>query len=105
MQIRVAAVLAYASRRDSTRRDVLADSARRVLVRARADRELDPALELSSDEAQVRTILGDRDEAVRLLKLYLTKNPGHREGFGKSNAWMWRELRDDPRFKELVGTI
>ena len=104
MQIRVAAVLAYASRRDSTRRDVLADSARRVLVRARADRELDPALELSSDEAQVRTILGDRDEAVRLLKLYLTKNPGHREGFGKSNAWMWRELRDDPRFKELVGT-
>ena len=29
-------------------------------------------------------------------------NPGHREGFGKSNAWMWRELRQDARFRELV---
>ena len=101
-QIRVAAVIAYASRRDSTRGDVLADSARRVLERARADRDVDPALSLASDEAQVRAILGDRDEAVRLLKLYLTANPGHREGFGKSNAWMWRELRQDARFRELV---
>jgi serine/threonine-protein kinase len=102
-QINVAAVIAYASRHDSTQRTLLADSARRVLLRARAGRELDPDLELSSDEAQVRTILGDKDEAIRLLKLYLTANPGHREGYTRSDFWMWRELRDDPRFQELVG--
>jgi tetratricopeptide (TPR) repeat protein len=81
----------------------LADSARRVLVRARADRTIDPRGELMAYEAFVRTQLGDKNEAVDLLQRYLTDHPEHRRGFGKVNFWWWRDLQNDPRFKTLVA--
>jgi TolB-like protein len=93
-QIFVAAVLARAN---------LPDSARRVLVRARASREVDPRGELMGLEAFVRTMLGDRKEAVDLLQQYLTEHPEHRHGFAKANPWWWRDLQNDPRFKTLVA--
>jgi eukaryotic-like serine/threonine-protein kinase len=80
------------------------DSARHVLERTRADRSIDPRGELMGFEAAVRTILGDKDEAIRLLQVYLTSNPAHREGFVKNSAWWWRPLWDDPRYKELIGS-
>ena len=80
------------------------DSARHVMERARADRSIDPRGELMGFEAAIRTILGDKDEAIRLLQVYLTANPAHREGFVKNSAWWWRPLWDDPRYKELVGS-
>jgi TolB-like protein/tRNA A-37 threonylcarbamoyl transferase component Bud32 len=82
----------------------LADSARRVLVRARADRTVDPRGELVGFEAFVRGQLGDKKEAVDLLEKYLTDHPEHRAGFSKVNAWWWRPLQDDPRFKSLIAT-
>ena len=82
----------------------LADSARRVLVRARADRTIDPRGELMGYEAFVRTQLGDKKEAVDLLQRYLTDYPEHRGGFAKVNAWWWRDLQSDPRFKSLIAT-
>jgi TolB-like protein len=94
-QIFVAGVLSRAG---------LPDSARRVLVRARADREVDPRGELMGLEAFVRTMLGDKKEAVDLLQRYLTDHPEHRRGFAKVNAWWWRDLQSDPRFKTLVAT-
>ena len=94
-QIVVAAVLGRAG---------LADSARRVLVRARADQTIDPRGELMGYEAFVRTMLGDKKEAVDLLQRYLTEHPDHRRGFAKVNAWWWRGLQDDPRFKTLIAT-
>jgi serine/threonine-protein kinase len=95
-QIVVAAVLGRAG---------LADSARRVLVRARpTDPAIDPRGELMGYEAVVRTMLGDKKEAVDLLQRYLTDHPDHRRGFAKVNAWWWRPLQDDPRFKTLVAT-
>jgi serine/threonine-protein kinase len=94
MQIVVASVLGKAN---------LADSARRVLVRARAAPDLDPARELAGYEAWVRTQLGDKDEALRLLREYLVANPRHREGFKKRVHWWWRPLQDDPRFKALIA--
>jgi tetratricopeptide (TPR) repeat protein len=94
-QIVVAAVLGRAG---------LPDSARRVLVRARADRTIDPRGELMGYEAVVRTMLGDKKEAVDLLQQYLTDHPEHRRGFGKVNAWWWRDLQSDPRFKSLIAT-
>ena len=91
----VAAVLARAG---------LADSARHVLVSARGDKESDPAGELLHIEAYVRTLVGDKDEAIRLLGQYLTANPEHRDGFAADNAWRWRSLRDDKRFRQMVGS-
>ncbi len=90
----------------------LADSARRVLVRARADRTIDPRGELMGYEAFVRAQLGesnpgtreaDNKEAVDLLQRYLTEHSEHRRGFAKMNQWWWRGLQDNPRFKALIA--
>jgi len=82
----------------------LKDSARHVFDRARAatTRAADPGQELLAIEAYERTLLGDRDEAIALLKRYSAANPGHFER-GKDISWWWRDLKDDPRFKALVG--
>ncbi len=96
-----AAVLARAA--GVERRPELADSARRVLARARAGADVDPRGELLGFEAFVRTTLGDRDEAVALLQRYLTAHPEHRGGFARANPWWWRDLQQDPRFRELVA--
>jgi len=102
-QMMVAGAIARVAVADSTTRPALVDSARRVLMRARAGRGPDPEGELLGTEAFVRTLLGDKDEAFRLLKQYFIANPGHRALFAQGNTWWWRPLRDDPRFAELVG--
>jgi eukaryotic-like serine/threonine-protein kinase len=93
-QILVAGVLARAG---------LKDSARHLLAQARADQTIDRERDLVSYQAFVRLLLGDRDEALALLKEYLAANPEHRVGYATSYHWWWRDLRDDPRFRELVG--
>jgi serine/threonine-protein kinase len=100
-RIFAAAVLARAA--GVERRPELADSARRVLARARAGADVDPRGELLGFEAFVRTMLGDRDEAVALLQRYLTAHPEHRSGFARANPWWWRDLQQDPRFRELAA--
>jgi serine/threonine-protein kinase len=89
---------------DQAGRAALLDSARRVLVRARADRTIDPRGELVGYEAFVRAQLGDKKEAVDLIQKYLTDHPEHRAGFSKANPWWWRPLQDDARFKSLIAT-
>jgi TolB-like protein/tRNA A-37 threonylcarbamoyl transferase component Bud32 len=81
----------------------LADSARRVLLRAREGAaQVDPDRDLVGNEAVVRVILGDRAEAVRLIKEYLTVHPDHRAGFASGTGWWWRDLQSDPEFRRLV---
>ena len=91
---RVAAVLA---------RSGLADSAEAVIQQARAadrpDMQNDPMLDYF--EANVRPQLGERDQALRLLRLYLEARPDRKTYLGED--WWWRPLRDDPGFKALVG--
>jgi serine/threonine-protein kinase len=82
----------------------LADSARRVLERSRGDATIDPSRDLLIDEAVVRTILADKTEALRLLKVYLVANPDHRKGMAETQSWWWRDLKNDPRYREMVGT-
>jgi len=94
-QIGVAAVLARAG---------LADSARRVLARSRGGPDVDPEGELLSFQAFAYLFLGDRDMALRLLKQQVAANPAHRVGLAKSNHWWWRDIRGDPRFREIIGT-
>lgn len=84
----------------------LADSARRVLLRNRdvPGRSVDPKRDLAAIEAAVRVMLGDHDEAVQLLKDYLTRNPEHRQGFATRTGWWWRDLQGHPRFKALIAS-
>ena len=82
----------------------LLDSARAVIERARAGRDLDPTGELIGREVLVRTLIGDRETAIDLLRSYLAAFPQHREGFVSGNTWWWRSLQDDSRFKQLVGS-
>ena len=83
----------------------LADSARSVAVRSRADATLDPPRELVSYEALVRIILGEKDEAIRLLTIYYATNPQQRPGGSKDESWWYRDLKGDPRYEALMQTL
>ncbi len=92
----VAAVLARAG---------LADSARHLLARSTAeDPKVDPERARLDRAAFAYTLLGDRDQAIRLLQEQIAANPQHRVGLAKMSHWWWRSLRNDRRFQDLVGT-
>jgi len=91
----VAAVLARAG---------LKDSARHLLARSRGGPDVDPEAELLSYQAFAYLLLGDRDEALRLMKQQIAANAAHRVGLARSTHWWWRDIKDDPRFKQLIGT-
>ncbi len=81
----------------------LPDSARSVLIEARAGPEIDPGQELPGYEAIMWAILGDRDEAVRQLMRYVSANPDHRRFQVQGDLhWWWRALRDHPEFSALA---
>ena len=83
----------------------LPDSARRVLDAVMdTPREADPENDLLYYNAYARLTLGDRTTAIELLKTYLTRNPEHREGWGKDSAWWWRDLKNDTEFQRLIAT-
>jgi serine/threonine-protein kinase len=82
----------------------LLDSARSVALHARGDPTIDPTNDLLYVEALARNVMGDREEALRLLGRYLATNPQDRESIARDETWFLRGLRDDPRFKALVGT-
>lgn len=90
-RMQLAAVYARAGHRDSARA-ILRD----VYRTAPEDQERWLALE----EANVRLILGEREEALRLLEEYLDANPQDR-GRVAEDPW-FRGLRDDPEFRRLV---
>jgi serine/threonine-protein kinase len=83
----------------------LVDSARSVLLRARgtATSEIDPHQDLVPVEAYVRSLFGDHDEAIDLLKAYVAANPEHNFPAQAGTAWWWRDLRGHPRFVEITG--
>ncbi len=82
----------------------LRDSARNVALRSRGDPTVDPTNDLVYLEVAARNVIGDRDEALRLLGRYLATNPQDRVSIARDETWFFKGLRDDPRFKALVGT-
>jgi serine/threonine-protein kinase len=96
----VAAVLARASKQQPA----LADSARHVVQQSAGDAQVDAPRELAYFGAFVRTVLGDKDDAIRLLKVWLAANPGKAADLREDPGWMFKELTTDPRFVQLVGT-
>lgn len=83
----------------------LPDSARSVLMRVReaSSHDVDPTQELLQLEAFVRTILGDYDEAIDLLKAYQAANPEHSFAESHGTTWHFRELRSHSRFEEVTA--
>jgi TolB-like protein/tRNA A-37 threonylcarbamoyl transferase component Bud32 len=77
----------------------LADSARAVIRQARAA-EIKPDPMNDYNEAYTRLLLGERDEALRLLARHLQARPGRKEYI--ATEWWWDSLRNDPRFLELL---
>ncbi len=97
----VAAVIARASK---TRPD-LADSARHVARRSEGDGVVDQTRELAYRGAFVFTLLGDKAEAIRLLKAYLAVNPQRIASLKDDPGWWFRDLRDEPAFRQVVGAV
>jgi len=81
----------------------LADSADHVAIRARADSTIDETRDLLQLEAVVRTLLGQRDRALDLLRTYLASNPHLRPSLAREQTWWFRPLREDPRYRALVS--
>lgn len=83
----------------------LPDSARAVLSRARAGADVDAGGDLPYLEARVRTVLGDHQEAVDLLRQFLIgfsfQDQEEAEEWG--NHWFWRDLRGNPDFERLIS--
>jgi len=81
----------------------LKDSARSVALRARVGQSADQSGDLYYTEMFLRNLLGDREEALALLAKYLALNPQERPNVAKDPTWWLNGLRDDPKFKALVG--
>jgi hypothetical protein len=81
-----------------------ADSARHVLLAARATPDIDPQRELTGYEAFVRVILGDYDQAVDLIQSYALVHPDHLKGFVTRVSPWWRDLQGNKRFQKLIAT-
>ncbi len=94
IQMLVAAVIARAG---------LRDSAHHVIERSRSTVEIDSEQAQLAYEAFVRTILGEHDEAIRLLQRYVAANPEHSFRVGGDISWWWRDLEKRPGFQALVG--
>ena len=81
----------------------LPDSARAVASRSRANPQVDPSADVLELEARFRAQVGDKDEAIRMLTRWFANNPGT-QAFAKfDERWWWDPVRDDPRYKALVG--
>jgi len=81
----------------------LPDSAKAMLIRSRGNPQVDPTSDLLATEAQAWAQLGDKDKAISALTRYLANNP-QRRAFAKfDESWWWDSIRDDPRYKSLVG--
>jgi serine/threonine-protein kinase len=82
----------------------LADSARSVIGRAQGDDRVDPTGDLAYLEAMARTQLGEKDKAIGLLSRYYAKNPQRKAFIDHDEAWYFKSLEEEPRYKALVGS-
>ena len=92
-KVQVAAVLARAGQ---------ADSARALIQQARAGASDEVLAWLAYDEAHAWLLLGERDRALQALTLWLENEPQDKT-YIAADPW-FQELRDDRRFKALVGS-
>ena len=81
----------------------LPDSARSVLSRAQGNESIDPGGDLVWLEVLARGQLGDKDRAISLYGRYLAAHPQVRAFAARDETWWFTPIRDDPKYKALVG--
>jgi serine/threonine-protein kinase len=81
----------------------LPDSARSVLTRAQANEAIDPGGDLIWLEVLARAQLGDKDRAISLYGRYLSAHPQVRAFASRDETWWFTPIKDDPKYKALVG--
>jgi TolB-like protein len=96
-------LVAAAIARVARQQPALADSVRSVVRRSQGDGTIDQPRELALYGAVALTILGDHEEAVRLLGVYMAANPQSAEGLRDDPGWWFRPLADRTDWKQLVG--
>jgi len=81
----------------------LADSARRIVSASKGDADIDPSRDLALFGAFAYVLLGDKPEAIDLLKVYLAANERRRQSFVEDPGWWFRDLAGEEAFKRLIG--
>jgi serine/threonine-protein kinase len=81
----------------------MVDSANAVFAAARTDLPVEDDVELAGIEAIMRSVMGDYEAAVALLKRYVALNPGHSFSVDGDLHWWWRPLRDQPGFSAVTA--
>jgi serine/threonine protein kinase/tetratricopeptide (TPR) repeat protein len=81
----------------------LTDSAKSVVSRSRGNPQIDAASALLIYEAHFRSQIGDKNDAIRLLTDFYAKSPQQHAVAKDDHSWWWDPIRDDPRYKSLVG--
>jgi TolB-like protein len=81
----------------------LADSARSVISRAQAPESVDPVGDVAWLEAMARAQLDEKDKVVSLMSRYYAKNPQRKQFSGHDEAWYFKSLENDPKYRALVG--
>jgi TolB-like protein len=83
----------------------LSDSAHHVAARAKGDAIVDPQADLAEVGAFAYVLMGDKKEAVQRLKAYFAASPARVDAFrGYSGGWWFRDIREDPGYKQLIGS-
>jgi eukaryotic-like serine/threonine-protein kinase len=82
----------------------LSDSAHHVLARTEAGPDIDPRGELIAMRALAHEFFGEIDQSITLIEQAFATHPEHRAGFGRMNAWWWRDLQKSPRYKTLIAS-
>jgi eukaryotic-like serine/threonine-protein kinase len=99
MNILVAGAIA----RNAAANPALADSARRIVLRSQGDATIDQPRELAFYGAFVMTILGDGDEAMRLLRTYIAANPQRAIALRDDPGWWFRSISSRPDYQQLMN--
>ena len=81
-------------------RAALADSAGAVLIAARVGPDVDPEGELQSIEAAMRSVIGDVEGSITVLRRFMSSHPDHFPG----QHWWWRNVEGNPEFERLKDT-
>jgi serine/threonine-protein kinase len=84
-------------------REGMQDSAASVFAAGKGSAEIDPLQELVLQEAAIRSVTGDPDGAVQLLRVYLAADPNVSLDSGGGLHWWWRNLAARQDFQSLVN--
>ena len=79
------------------------DSAATVFASGQGNSEIDPLQELVLQEAAIRSVTGDPDRAVELLRIYVAADPNASFDSGGSLHWWWRNLSGRQDFQALIN--